>query len=275
MQTTEQMLLIEAQHLHELREQQLVEILDVRTGEEFASGHIGGAKHFSVYGINTYDTDEPPLASFVKMWAFQLSLRGLTADQHIIMYDNTTGMCAARAFWFLEYLGHERVSVLNGGLESWTRCGFALERDAVAPKPTKYIYERIHDRVATWRDVLEGIDDPNTIIIDTRRNAEYIGEECDTAECGTVPGAIHLEWLAHLAVDGRLKANDELEALFRSNGITPDKRIIAFCNTGYRSAHAYLALRRLDYPDVRNYVGSWQEWGNRDGCPVVKPTART
>ena len=82
---------------------------------------------------------------------------------------------------------------------------------------------------------------------------------------------MHLDWVNHLTDDGRLKPADELQALFNARGVTADKEILAFCNTGYRSAHAYLVLRMLGYPRVRNYVGSWQEWGNRESCPVVVP----
>jgi len=248
-------------------------LLDVRPGEDFAMGHLPGARHFSVYGVNTYDTDDAPLASFTRMWAFQLSLRGLGADDTIVVYDDTTAMSAARAFWFLEYLGHERVAVLDGGLAAWAAAGHPVERNARAAPAGHYAYSPVRARVATWRDVVDAIGDPDRVILDTRRPAEYLGDECSTLRCGTVPGAVHLEWLEHLAADGRMKPEVELRALFESRGVAPDREIVAFCNTGYRSAHAYLALRLLGYPRVRNYVGSWQEWGNREGCPVVKPAA--
>ncbi len=91
------------------------------------------------------------------------------------------------------------------------------------------------------------------------------------ARGGAIPGAIHIEWLEHLNDDGTLKAQNSLLTLFESHGVTPDKDIIAYCQTGYRSAHAYLALRVLDYPRVRNYLGSWNEWGNREGLPIERP----
>ncbi|MCH9670852.1 MAG: sulfurtransferase [Gammaproteobacteria bacterium] len=248
-----------------------VKLLDVRSGEDFAMGHLPGARHFSVYGINTYDSDDAPLASFARMWAFQLELRGLTADDFVVVYDDQTGMSAARAFWFLEYLGHQKVAVLNGGLTAWRNADLPIERDAKAATPSPYQYTTQRNVVATWYDVRDAISNTDSVIIDTRREAEYVGAECNTVRCGTIPGAIHLEWTNHLTPDGKMKPNQALGTLFESHGITRGKKVIAFCNTGYRSAHAYLALRLLNYPHVRNYVGSWQEWGNRDGCPVINP----
>ncbi|MEM7255486.1 MAG: rhodanese-like domain-containing protein, partial [Pseudomonadota bacterium] len=179
-------------------ERPATKVLDVRVGESFAMGHVPSAAHFSVYGVNTYDTDEAPLASFVRMWAFQLSLRGLEQHHDIIVYDDHTGMSAARAFWFLEYLGHRRVWVLDGGWSRWVAEGYPQSREAIPPAPASYRFTRQRERVADWQDVLRAIDDPASVVIDARRRSEYIGEECDTKRSGTIPGAVHIEWLAHL-----------------------------------------------------------------------------
>lgn len=248
-----------------------LKVLDVRVGEDYAMGHIPGALHFSVYGVNTYDTDEAPLASFVHMWAFLLGLRGITVEDSIVVYDDISGMSAARAFWFLEYLGHGDVHLLDGGFSAWRNAGLPVTRDAAAPRPAAFRYEALRDRVATYRDMLDAIDAPGKVILDTRSEKEWLGADRRAARNGTIPSAVHLDWQNHLTKDGRLKPAGELAAMFEERGVTADKDVLAFCNTGYRSAHAYLVLRMLGYPQVRNYVGSWQEWGNRDGCPVVVP----
>lgn len=246
-------------------------ILDVRVGEQFAMGHIPGARHFNLYGLNTYDTDEAPLASFVHMWAFLLGRCGVRREERVVLYEDVTGMTAARGFWFLEYLGHERVHVLDGGLHAWIEAGGELTREADPPTPVKYPYDRHAARLATRHDVLDAIGDEGKVILDTRSDGEWFGTDKQAKFNGTIPSAVHLEWTHLLTSAGRLKPADELASLFESRGITPDKEVLAFCNTGYRSAHAYLALRKLGYPRVRNYVGSWQEWGNREGLPVVTP----
>lgn len=248
-----------------------LKVLDVRVGEDYAMGHIPGALHFSVYGVNTYDTDEAPLASFVHMWAFLLGLRGITVEDTVVVYDDISGMSAARAFWFLEYLGHRDVHLLDGGFGAWRNAGLPVTQNATAPRPSAFRYEAIRDRVATYRDMLDAVDAPGKVILDTRSEKEWLGSDQRAARNGTIPSAVHLDWVNHLTQDGRLKPAGELAAMFEQRGITADKDVLAFCNTGYRSAHAYLVLRMLGYPQVRNYVGSWQEWGNREGCPVVVP----
>lgn len=248
-----------------------LKIVDVRVGEDYAMGHIPGALHFSVYGVNTYDTDRAPLESFTHMWAILLGLHGIARDDTIVVYDDISGMSAARAFWFLEYLGHDDVHILDGGYKAWCDAGRAVSRDARAPKASSFEYVAVHERVATYQDMLDAIDSPGKVILDTRSEKEWRGTDRRAARGGTIPSAVHLDWVNHLTDDGRLKPADELQALFNARGVTADKEILAFCNTGYRSAHAYLVLRMLGYSHVRNYVGSWQEWGNRESCPVVVP----
>jgi thiosulfate/3-mercaptopyruvate sulfurtransferase len=248
-----------------------LKVIDVRVGEHYTMGHIPGASHFSVYGVNTYDTDEAPLKSFTQMWAFLLGLRGITADDTIVVYEDISGMSAARAFWFLEYLGHADVHLLDGGFDAWRGAGLSVARDAEAPKASAFRYEAVRERAATYQDMLEAIDVPGKVILDTRSEKEWLGTDRRAARGGTIPSAVHLDWVNHLTADGRLKPADAMQTMFEARGVTADKEVLAFCNTGYRSAHAYLVLRMLGYPRVRNYVGSWQEWGNRESCPVVVP----
>ena len=140
----------------------------------------------------------------------------------------------------------------------------------MAPTASRYTPELVPERVATWRDVVAAIDDENTVILDTRSDDEWFGRNArGTARAGAVPGALHQEWSAHLDERGRLLPPEELRRHFEAMGITPDRQVIAYCNTGYSSAHAYVALGTLGHTRVRNYVGSWQEWANRPECPVV------
>jgi thiosulfate/3-mercaptopyruvate sulfurtransferase len=248
-------------------------VLDVRLGEEYAQGHIPGAIHFSTYALNTYDTDPAPLRSFTHMWAFLLAQRGLHPGLPVVVYGNTSDMNAARAFWFLEYLGYENVRLLDGGMEAWQRAGGRPTHDAAPSKPGACRYAAQSSRVATYADVLAAISDPEALIIDSRSRAEWAGDDARAQRNGTIPSAVHLDWRHHLRSDGTFRPAAELDALFAELGLTQKRRVIAFCNTGYRSAHAYLALRLLGHGDVRNYVGSWQEWGTREDCPVVVPAS--
>ena len=252
--------------------QAAIRILDVRLGEDFANGHIPGAIHFSTYALNTYDTDPAPLRSFTHMWAFLLSQRGLCPDDNIVVCGASSDMNAARAFWVLEYLGYNNVHLLDGGIAAWRRAGGTVTHTAELPKPTACRYSVQPHLVATHVDVRAAIKDPAVLIVDTRSRAEWLGDDARAQRNGTVPTAVHQDWRHHLRADGRLRPVQELSALFAEIGATRERPIIAFCNTGYRSAHAYLALRLIGHTAVRNYVGSWQEWGNRDDCPVTVPT---
>lgn len=248
-----------------------VVVLDVRRGERYAAGHVPGARHFSVYGVNTYDTDAAPLASFVKMWAFQLALAGITREHDVVVCGEWSDEPAARAAWFLDWLGHPRVALLDGGLGAWRAAGGAVTQDAVAPRAAAYTPRPIAARVATWRDVVAALG-TDTAILDTRSDDEWRGRDArGAARGGAIPGAIHQEWTRHLDDVGRFLPADVLRERFAALGITPHRPVIAYCNTGYRSAHAYVALGLAGHHDVRNYVGSWQEWGNRPECPVVVP----
>ena len=246
-------------------------VIDVRPGERFAMGHILGARHFAIYALNCDDTDAAPLNSFVRMWANLLGFRGVAAGDTVVVCGEVTGMTAARGFWFLEYLGHQDVHVVDGGFRAWRRAKFDLTRDAEVPKPVRFEYAPRRERLASYKDVLAAIGDADKAILDTRSAEEWRGIDVRAERGGAVPGAVHQDWLAHLTRAGEMKPEAELRPQFEALGITPDRDIIPYCNTGYRSAHAYLALRLLGYPRVRNYLGSWQEWGNRPELPVVVP----
>ncbi len=246
-------------------------IIDVRPGERFAMGHIPGARHFDIYALNCDDTDDAPLLSFTRMWAFLLARRGVAFDDTIVFCGEITGMTAARGLWFLEYLGHKDVHVLDGGYSGWEAAGLSVTREATVPTASVFKYQMDRGRLATHHDVRAGINALDCVILDTRGKLEWTGEDRRAAKGGTVPGSVHLEWVNHLRPDGTMKPGNELRTLFAENGISADKEIIALCQTGYRSAHAYLAMRLLDYPRVRNYLGSWNEWGNRDEMPIEVP----
>ena len=258
--------------LRERLRQSGLAIIDTRPAEMFAKGRIPGARHFDLYFVNTDDTDPAPLASFTRMWANLLGWRGVRETDAIVFYGEFTDMCVARGFWFAEYLGHADVHVLDGGIAAWSAAGLAVESESDTPKPVKFAFNPVAETVATYSSILDALDDSDCGIVDNRSREEFVGTDRRARHGGAIPGAKHRDWEDLYEHDsGCMKSADQLREAFETLGATPDKEITLYCNTGYRSAHAYLALRLLDYPRIRNYVGSWQEWGNRDGLPIWNP----
>jgi thiosulfate/3-mercaptopyruvate sulfurtransferase len=136
------------------------------------------------------------------------------------------------------------------------------------PQPSSWHGTPDAAKLATWRQVLERLGKPETAIVDTRSDGEYSGEIVRAKRGGAIPGAVHIEWKRNLDPEGRFKSREDLQAMYGEAGVTPDREVVTYCQGGYRAAHAYLALRVLGYPRLRNYTGSWKEWGDREDLPV-------
>ena len=249
-------------------------LLDLRPPDAYTAGHIPTALHLDLWGVSLTDTDPAPLNAFMWMIEHVLAVHGVEGSTPVVVYDDQSGIRAARAFWFLEYFGHPSVQLLDGGFRAWVAAGLAVTRDAAPARQSEWTGTRETSTLATWRDVRSALDRPDTIILDTRSDGEYCGTVVRAKRGGAVPGAVHIEWTRNLTVDGDFKPAAELRAMYEAAGVTPDREVIAYCQGGYRAAHSYLALRLLGYPRVRTYVGSWKEWGDREELPVEVPRTR-
>lgn len=248
-------------------------LIDARSAGEYAQGHLPGAANVDVSAISTQNTDPEGVDDFNRRQVAALRAAGIGADSRVVAYDSHSGSSAARAVWVLDYYGHERAHLLDGGLSAWVADGGEITTERPQFPEGNFEARPRPEALATYRDILDRLDHPDTVVLDTRRRSEYLGSEVRAARGGTIPGAIHLEWLNHLDEEGALRDAAALRDLFAQHGITPDKEVIPFCGGGYRSAHAYLVLTMLGYPRVRNYLGSWGEWGNRSELPVEVPSA--
>ena len=246
-------------------------LLDLRPAEAFATGHIPGAAHLDLFGVSLIDTDPAPLDAFLWMIGHLLVSRGASADRTVVAYDEQSGIRSARAFWFLEFFGHTDTRVLDGGFGAWERDGFQTTIEASPPVKSDWAVGRDDSRLATWRDVRDRLGADDTIILDTRSDGEYCGTTVRAKRGGAIPGAVHIEWTRNLAADGAFKPAAELTEMYAEAGVSADKEVLSYCQGGYRAAHSYLALRLLGYPRVRNYIGSWKEWGDREGLPIEVP----
>ena len=246
-------------------------LIDTRPAELFAQGHIPGAVHFDLFGISLIDTSPAPLKAFLFMISHLFEMRGVNLDTEVVFYEENSGMRAARGLWFLEYFGHQHVSVLDGGIQAWKKAGHPVTNEAAPPKATEFKTADRRELLATAEDVLRSLGERKISIVDTRSDDEYMGRNIRAARGGAVPGAVHLEWTNNLDAAGQYKPESELREMYRKLGVTPDKEVIPYCQGGYRSAHTYLALRLIGFPKVRNYLGSWKEWGDRLDLPIEKP----
>jgi thiosulfate/3-mercaptopyruvate sulfurtransferase len=246
-------------------------VLDLRPAEAYALAHLPGAVHIDLWGVSLVDTDPAPLTAFMWMIEHVLAGRGVTAATPVVVYDETSGIRAARAFWFLEYFGHPSVRLLDGGFAAWTAAGYDVTREPSAPPTSEWTGARLSHTLATHRDVRNALGRHDTVILDTRSDGEYSGATVRAKRGGAIPGAVHIEWTRNLDPSGAFKRAGELRRMYEDAGVTPEREVITYCQGGYRAAHSYLALRLLGYPRVRMYIGSWKEWGDREELPVEVP----
>jgi thiosulfate/3-mercaptopyruvate sulfurtransferase len=191
-------------------------------------GWIPGAVHFDLYGISLNNTNPEPFASFMWMMEYLFSHRGVDHNKTVVLYEGISGMRAARGFWFLEYMGHEDVHLLDGGFKAWVAAGYPVSTEPVTPKETKFTAKYRPDLHRNADAVHDMLFRPDVAILDTRTDDEYYGRSVRAARGGTIPGAIHLEWVNNLNADGAFKSGDELRAMYEACGITRDKAVVPF-----------------------------------------------
>jgi thiosulfate/3-mercaptopyruvate sulfurtransferase len=246
-------------------------LMDMRPPEAYANGHIPHARSFDIFGVSLIDTRKQALEAFLWMIEHLIQAKGVNSGSTVVAYDDIAGMRSARLFWFLEYFGHSDVHVLNGGFNAWLAAGLPVSHEASVPQGGNFKMARRPELLATVEEVHAKLGDASVVIVDARSDGEYTGQVVRAQRGGAIPGAVHLEWTNNLDGQGFFKSSEELTRMYSEKQITPDKEIIPHCQGAYRSAHTYLALRLIGYPNVKNYLGSWGEWGNREDLPIEHP----
>ncbi len=213
-----------------------------------------------------------------------LSSSGIGPDTTITLYGDNNNWFAAWAYWQLKLYGHKDVQIINGGRKFWLDNGLPLSTDAPQITATNYQLPEVDNSLRAFRDdILPRIGDSSLTLVDVRSPAEFNGEiiappgMSETAQrAGHIPGAASVPWAQTVREDGTFKSEDELRALYEAKGVTPDKDVIAYCRIGERSSHTWFVLHELlGYRRVRNYDGSWTEYGSLIGVPIEKPVAVT
>ncbi len=208
-----------------------------------------------------------------------LSRSGIGPDTHVVLYGDNNDWFAAWAYWQLKLFDWRKVSLLDGGRRYWLDNGYPITTDAPGyPETGIRLPEPSYALRAFRDDILPNVGGGAIALVDVRSPAEFKGEVIappgmtETAQRGGhIPGAASIPWSQAVADDGRFRAPDELRRLYGSKGITPDRDVIAYCRIGERSSHTWFVLHELlGYPKVRNYDGSWTEWGSMVGVPIEK-----
>lgn len=229
-------------------------VLDVRPRESYDRGHIPQAVWVDLPKLNHTKDGIPGLLLPADQFARQLGRLGLSQTGAAVLYDDNWGLPAARVLWSLARYGHHNAAILTGGLDRWQAQGHAWETPPVVAAPTRFVARPDDTQLAT-REWLQA-HRRQTVVVDTRSANEYTQ--------GHLPGAIHWDWMNGVPASGWEMARPAAELLpeLARLGITPDKEIVTYCQTGARAAHTYVLLRSLGYPRVRNYDGSWVEWSH-------------
>jgi thiosulfate/3-mercaptopyruvate sulfurtransferase len=244
----------------------------------YEEGHIAGAVKLHW----REDLQDPVERDLVDKLSFErlMSERGISNDTTLVLYGDKNNWFAAYAYWYLKIYGHQDVRILDGGRQKWTDESREFTTDAPQPRQAEYQAGERDESIRTYRDTVRGeIGEESKALIDVRSPQEYAGdlvappgyEQEGAQRAGHIPTAASIPWATAVRDDGTFKSADELRELYESKGVTPEKQVTAYCRIGERSAHTWFVLRELlGYENVKNYDGSWTEWGNLVDVPIEK-----
>lgn len=244
----------------------------------YETGHIPGAVK-----VDWFTTLQAPvIRDFLSQEAFEqlCSRLGISNDTTVIFYGDKNNWFACYALWLFEYYGHPKVRIMNGGRLKWTQENRSLTKDVTAYSPTQYKSKAPRVEIRAYRDDVFRQIDHRLPLVDVRSPQEYSGEllhmpnypQEGAQRGGHIRGAVNIPWAQAVVPEtGTFRPVAELEKLYASKGVSSDKEVIAYCRIGERSSHTWFVLKYLlGYPFVRNYDGSWTEWGNLVGAPIEK-----
>ena len=241
-------------------------------------GHVLGAINLDWHT----DLQDQVKRDFLDKAGFEalLGKNGIGNDTTVVFYGDRNNWYATYAYWLFKYFGLRDARVMNGGRAKWEAEGRPMSREVPSYPETTYTAQEPDEQIRAYRDdVLKQVKSGAPALVDVRSVPEYTGEVLHMAgyaqegaqRGGHVLGAKSIPWATAANEDGTFKSPEQLREIYGGKDITPDKNVIAYCRIGERSSHTWFVLRELlGYPDVRNYDGSWTEWGSMVGVPIAK-----
>ena len=256
-------MLISTTELEKIIDDSNLILIDTRSFQEYSKGHITNAVNLDLFSFHWIDTSQDGISSFNEQFTKIFSLIGISEGKNVVFYDNVSGMLAARGVWLLEYFSHNNVSMLDGGFTKWKNEGHTWDTIPTANKPTNFTAKPNAKILAGFEYVLDNLD--KITILDARSKEEFDGKLVRAARGGHIPNSPNIDYTENISNDGTLKNNDELSKLYQ---MPKDIEIVTYCQGAYRAANTFLALRKIGFTNVKVYLGSWGEWGNKSELPV-------
>ncbi|MBA4463204.1 MAG: sulfurtransferase [Nitrosopumilaceae archaeon] len=240
-------------------------IIDTRSFKEYSEGHIPGAVNLDLFAFHWIDTSKEGIDNFNKQTQMILSFAGVTEEKKVIFYDEISGMLAARGVWMLMYFSHPNVVMLDGGMKKWVHEKLEVETKQNSFRPTNYSGKINSSIITGFENIRDNLD--KLKIIDARSVGEYDGTIVRAAQAGHIPNSINIDWTLNVNEDGTIKNESDLSELY---DVPKDSEIVTYCQGAYRAANSFIVLKKLGFENVKVYLGSWGEWGNRLDLPAVK-----
>lgn len=250
-------------------------VVDTRTAQEYAQGHIPGAVSAYPYGAQAVSTPAGEARFRAYVVAYMTNL-GITDDETVVFYAMKNETTDARGLWTAEFAGYAKAALLAGGLQQWIAEGRPVSReDDYARQPVAFTPHWNDATFATADDAAAAHSNPAVVLLDVRSEGEHTGSAEGryagvNPRLGRIPGSVWIEWTELAHADGTYKSPEEIRHLLAAKGVTPDQGVITYCQGGGRAAHAYVALKSAGFGDVRHYVGSFGDYSRRDDLPVER-----
>jgi thiosulfate/3-mercaptopyruvate sulfurtransferase len=238
-------------------------LIDTRSYKEYSEGHIPGAINLDLFAFHWVDTSKQGIDAFNIQTQKLLSFVGVTNEKKIVFYDDVSGMLAARGVWLLMYFSHPQVSMLDGGIKKWKGENLPIETTSNQFHPSNFSGKINDQLIADFEFLNENLK--RLKIIDARSEEEFDGSTIRAARGGHIPNSLNIDWNFNINDDGTMKSNEDLSKLYN---IPKDSEIVTYCQGAYRAANTFLALKKIGFKNVRVYLGSWGEWGNKLDLPV-------